>query len=87
MTRRMTQSEALDFIETAFNVGPDTITSGLVDAFVAGIDADQARTDLESYLAMVPAEIDPASINISPDRLDDNDMSCVHIVIRTGDGS
>lgn len=87
MTRRMTQSEALDFIETAFNVGADTISTGLVDAYIAGIDTDQARTDLESYLAMVPSEIDPASIEITPDRLEDDDMPCVHIVIRTGDGS
>lgn len=87
MTRRMTQGEALDFIETAFNVGPETITSGLVDAYIAGIDTDQARADLESYLAMVPAQIDPASIDINPDRLEDDDMACVHIVIRTGEGA
>lgn len=87
MTRRMTQGEALDFIETAFNVGADGIAAGLVDVTVAGLDVDQAQTDLESYLAMVPGQIDPDSIQIHIDHVEDSDMPCVKIIIKTGEGA
>lgn len=85
MTRRMTQQEALDFIETAFNCGPDGIAPGLIDATVAGIDVEQAQTDLESYLSIVPALIDPDSIQIHADRIEDSDMAAVRIIIKTGE--
>lgn len=87
MTRRMTQDEALAFIETAFNVGPDGIADGLIDATVADMDVERAQTDLESYLSFVPAEIDPDSIEIHSDRMDDSDMPAVRIIIKTGIGA
>lgn len=86
MSRRMTTSEALEFIETAFNVGPDGIETGMIDATVADMDVERAQMDLESYLGIIAADIDPDSIQIVADRMDDSNMPVVRIIIKTGDG-
>lgn len=48
--RRLTPSEALEFLETTFKVGPGSIGSGLIEATGASIGADQCQRDLESWL-------------------------------------
>lgn len=83
MTRRMTTQEALDLIETVFEVGPDAIQTGLVEVTVGDMQAGQARADIESYLAMVPSEIDPDSIKIIPDVVEGSSIPAVVIHVRT----
>lgn len=80
---RLSTSEALEFLETTFNVSPDMMTCGLIEATVAGIDREQAQRDLESWLAIIAAPIDPDSITIMRDVVEDSDMDAVSIVIKT----
>ena len=84
MTRCFTPSEALEFLETTFNTGPDSICTGMVDATIAGVDVAQASADLESYLSIIAALIDPDSITIMRDVIDGSDMDAVRIIIKTG---
>lgn len=83
--RRMTRSEALEMIETAFDVSPDTITMGLLEVFVADMSVTQARLDLSSYLSLIAASIDPDTIDVRFDQIDGSDMDCCRIIIRTGE--
>lgn len=78
--------EATDFLETTFNVAPDSIDNGIVDAVIAGVDLEQAQRDMESYLAFTPGSIDTESITIRPDHIEGSDMDCVQIIIKTGYG-
>lgn len=81
--RRMTRSEAIEMIETTFDVGPDCITQGLLEVLVADMSVSQARLDLFSYLSVIAATIDPDSITIHRDEIDGSDMDCCRIVIKT----
>lgn len=83
MPRRLTNSEAIDMIETVFESSVDSATIGRVEATVGDMDLGRAKQDVESYLAMIPADIDPDTIHMTPDVLDDSDVDCVHIIIRT----
>jgi hypothetical protein len=81
----MTRSEALEMIETTFDVSPDTITQGLLEVFVAEMSVDQARLDLSSYLSVIAATIDPDSIEIHHDEIEGSGLDCCRIVIKTGE--
>lgn len=83
MTRRMTPSEATDLIEQVFEMEPDHSSAGLIELYVAGMDVGQARQDVESYLAFIPGDFDPDSIQITPDNDDESDMDLIRVVIRT----
>lgn len=85
--RRMTRTEAIEMIETTFDVGPDVITTGLLEVFVADMSVVRARLDLFSYLSVIAASIDPDSITINRDEIDGSDMDCCRIVIKTGEAT
>jgi hypothetical protein len=85
MLRRLTRSEALEMVETTFDVSPETISLGLLEVFVADMSVHQAQLDLSSYLSVIAATIDPDTIQIHYDAIDGSDMDCCRIVIRTGE--
>jgi hypothetical protein len=85
MLRRLTRSEALEMVETTFDVSPETISLGLLEVFVAEMSVDQAQMDLSSYLSVIAASIDPDSIEVHYDQIDGSDMDCCRIVIKTGE--
>lgn len=80
--RPFTHDEAVEMLEVAFNVAPDSDSMTSVEAFVAGIRDDEALRDVGSYIAILPVEIDADSIEIKPDKLEDADMDCVFIKIK-----
>lgn len=86
MSRRMTTDEAIDLIDVVFETSPDGIVTGaagVVDVTVYDMDVGQARADIESFLAMRPGNVDPASIEIRPDRSDNSDAPMVRVIIKT----
>jgi hypothetical protein len=83
MSRRMTNDEALDLIETVFESGIDGIATGMIDATIADMDVGRARADIDSFLAMRLGDIDPDSIQIHPDHSDETDLPMVRIIVKT----
>lgn len=83
--RRMSLDEAYDLLEVAFNAAPELIETSLVEAFIADMDMDRARADIDSFLAIRPGSIDPDSIELHPDYWDEADLSGVRLVIKLGD--
>ncbi len=81
MTRRLHQVEALTLIADAWNSDPDSYTEGLVEATVVPLSVEQARADVDSYLARIDDQIDPDSIEIIADRLEDSDLCATRIII------
>lgn len=80
---RMTNSDAMELLETVFEVSPETITAGLIEGFVVGIGTDQATTDIESYLATKDSTVEAGSVEVHSDYWDEADLSGVRIVIKT----
>jgi len=82
MTRRMTTAEACEFVES-YDITPDIVATGLVNAIIADLDAQTARSDIESFISGISEDIDPDSYEIVPDHIDGADLDCVSITIRT----
>jgi len=80
--RPLTLSEATEFLEEVMDCPLDLIGS-TVEAFILNESVDQVRADLDSYLAGIDDQIDPDSVEITPDRIDGFDMPAAKIVMRT----
>ena len=85
MTRRMTNTEALSLINDIWEIEPDLISPGLIEAYVGDTDVGTATVDLESWLAGDQDDIDLDSIIITPDVVEGTNLSAVKIVIKTED--
>lgn len=83
--RRLTRTEAIEAIETIWETGPDFIMAGLVEATVVDVSVQQARSDVDSYLAAIAGAIDPDSITIRRDEIEGSDMDAVTVSIKTGE--
>jgi len=83
MSRRLTQSEALDLIDAIWEAEPDMASGNLVEVFVGDTDLGSANADLESYLSIIAADIDPDTISITPDVVEGTSLSAVKITIKT----
>ncbi len=84
MTRRLTITEAEEFLWLSFNAQPENVNDGEVEAYVTDVDVETARADWESYCAIMAREIDPETVEITPDRVDGADLDCVKIIIKIG---
>ena len=81
--RRMTKAEAMEFIEAILDCGIDAADGRTVEAFPFDKTVDEVRADLDSFLAGIPDEIDPDSIEVTDPTLHDRLLPVARIVIRT----
>lgn len=83
MTARLTFAEAQDFLTTAYNLDWDEmqIRKDGISVRLVGADSNQARRDVESYLAQMKREILADSISIESDHMDDPAVEIVTIKI------
>lgn len=79
---RLTQSQAVEFIEATYFTEPDIVTDTHVEAFIAA-DAADVRTDMDLFTAFMDLDIDPDSYTITPDAIEDMGISAAKIIIRT----
>lgn len=79
--RKLTQSEAIGLLDIMFNVSPEDENSPTIEAFIAGVRDDEAQTDVNSFISIMPDAIDADSITIRPDTIDGSDLDCTHIKI------
>lgn len=81
--RYLTLSEAVELLETGFLTTPE-IDGDTVSEVVAGINVHEATRVVESYLSLMTGQIDPDSVTVEPDTLDDApDMDAAIITIKT----
>lgn len=84
---RLTQAQAVEFLESIFVWEPDEITATHVEAFIMGASMDDVQIDLEQFCASYGLQIDPDSVQVTPDHIDATDMVATKIVIRTASPS
>jgi hypothetical protein len=82
MTRRLTRDEAVSMIEATFETEPE-MAADIVEATVWNMTVDQAQADIDSFLAWIAQDIDPASIEVKPDHCDEDDSPAARIIVRT----
>lgn len=79
----LTQSEAVSLLLLHFNVSPDVVTERAVEAFVAEMTPGIAEREIGDFIRFtVCREIDPGTIQIKTDRMDDSSIPCVSITVR-----
>lgn len=83
MTRRLTQTEALELIETAWSTGPDLIGTGMVEVTVTEVDAEQTVLDAAAFAEFICIDLDMDSITVRPDRIEGSGLDAVTISIKT----
>lgn len=79
---RLTHAQAVEFIEATYFMPPDAVTETHVEAFVSA-DAEDVRTDLDLFTALIGVEVDPESVDITPDTIEDMGITAAKIIIRT----
>lgn len=82
MTRRLYAHEALEVFETVFEVFPDSESETQMEGTIANAGITEAQTEIDFWLDMLGAQIDPQSIVLTPDHIDDGDMPAVRVVIK-----
>jgi len=78
---RLTLSEAEELIDTHLD-GFAEFEGTCLEATVLNADMMEARQIVDAYVASLGREIDPASIEIKPDRVDHMDVPCVSVIIK-----
>lgn len=53
-----------------------------IEATVIDKDITETRDIIDGFIASLGHEVDPASIEVTPDRIDDMDVPCVSVIIR-----
>lgn len=79
--RRFYHHEAAEMIETIFEVCADQDEETQLEVTLANADLAQVRADVDFWTGMIGAAIDPDSIEITPDNIDDV-MPAVRVLIK-----
>lgn len=80
----LTLSEAEELVvERMFGMG-EAANDSTYEGTVFDCDLAEARDATDAFLATLGREIDPASITIKPDRLDEMDVPCVAVIVKIG---
>ena len=82
--KHMTLAEAEELIvERMYGTG-EKINDTRYEGGVFDVDMVEARQEVDAFIATLDREIDPMSVEITPDRMDEMDIPCVAITIKTG---
>ena len=83
---RMTQTQALDFIESTFDTAPDSISADVVEVTIYDMTVEQVRADMDSFMAFIGASFDEKSISVTADQVEDASVPATRIVIMVEGG-
>jgi hypothetical protein len=80
----LTLAEAEELVvERMFGMG-EAANDSTYEGTVFDCDLAEARDAADAFIATLNREIDPTSITIKPDRMDEMDIPCVAITIKIG---
>ena len=80
----LTLAEAEELVvERMFGIG-EQANEGIYEATVFDCDVSEARDLTDAFINTLGRQIDPSSIQIVTDRLDDMDVPCVTVTVKIG---
>ena len=80
---RLTQLQAVEFLESVFVTEPDEVTATHIEAFIWGASVEDVRIDFDQFCASLGVEVDPDSVTMMPDVIEALDIPATKIVIKT----
>lgn len=79
----LSPDEAAELVVDRLFGSGEQVNASTYEGGVYDLDMTEAMAEVEMFLATLDRPIDPDSITIKPDRLDEMDIPCVAITIRT----
>ena len=80
---RLTQSQAIEFLESQYITEPDEVTATHIEAFIMGASMDDVLVDLDQFCASYGIELEDDAVRLSPDVIEAMDIPATKIVIKT----
>lgn len=80
---RLSFDEAAEFVEIMMDCSVDLLQSGLIEAYVLDRSVAEVQLALDAFVHGLGIELDPGSVEITPDHLDDGDIAVARVVIKT----
>jgi len=79
----LSQAEADELVVDRLFGSGEQINASTYEGGVYDLDMTEAMAEVEMFLTSLARTIDPDSIKITPDWIDEMDLPCVAITIRT----
>lgn len=80
---RLTFTAASEFIELIMDCSIDLQQSGLIEAYILDRSVEEVQLALDAFVHGLGVVLDPESVSITADHLDDGDLAVARIVIKT----
>jgi len=80
---RLSFTEAAEFVELVMDCSLDLEQSGLIEAYIIDRSVDEVQLALDAYVHGLGIELEPDSVQVTADHLDDGDIPVARIVIKT----
>ena len=80
---RLTQSQAIEFLESQYITEPDEVTATHIEAFIMGASMYDVLVDLDQFCASYGIELEDDAVRLSPDVIEAMDIPATKIVIKT----
>lgn len=80
--RFLTKFEALELLDTAWNIGPEEMSDTQVEVTLGDYDTDQVNADIASYFAFLDVSIDPDSIAVTADHVEGSSIPATTLIIK-----
>lgn len=86
MTRKLTFTEALHFLEEVWGIDAldHYVHSVGFEVPLPGVSETQVQQEIYSFIASMDDDIDPDSISIRPDSVDEPHFDIINLTIKTG---
>lgn len=80
---RLSFDEAAEFIELVMDCTMDLQQTGLIEAYIIDRSVDEVQLALDAFVHGLGISLEPGSVEITPDHLDDGDIPVARIIIKT----
>jgi len=80
---RLTQLQAVEFLESVFVTEPDEVTATHIEAFICGASVEDVRIDFDQFCASLGVEVDPDSVTMMPDVIEALELPATKLTIKT----
>lgn len=80
---RLSFERAAEFIELTMDCSIDLQRSGLIEAYIIDRSVDEVQLAMDAFVAGLGVDLEPDSVQITADHLDDSDIPVARIVIKT----
>jgi hypothetical protein len=80
---RLSFDRACEFIELTMDCSIELQQSSLIEAYIINRSVDEVQLAMDCFVHALGIDLEPGSVQITADHLDDGDRNVARIVIKT----